>query len=223
MKKTRKILILVIAIFLQFTLCSCNYEYVPRNYKNDLSKQNLANGSIPNMEYGATTFERYINKSYLEEYPYIDGYYGYYREEYYKKTNISLFGFDKEISSILNYGADERLFIYIQYDDETYQKAKNHLIGAEDLNLSESLIETYNGYVFCHGFGSDKKANSFGNFVYNDSNNTIILLALYYHEPVKNNSLGLHYIVENNSYYLKDCEWHEYMEKLFGNWYDFAT
>ena len=222
MRKLKKILLLVITIFLLFSLCACTYEYVPRNYKNNLDKQTFVNGKIPDMEYSATTFEQYINKSYFEEYPYIDGYYGYYREEYYLKTQISLFGLNKEISSILNYGSDERLFVYIRYDDETYQKAKEYLMEAGDLNLSEHPIEEYNGYVFYHGFGSDKKVNDFGNFVYNDSNNTIILLAFYYHEPEENNSLGLYYNDENNSYHLKDCEWHEYIEMLFGSWYDFS-
>ncbi len=219
----KKILLLVITIFLLFSLCACSYEYVPRNYKNDLDKQTFVNGKIPNMDNSSTTFERYINKSYFEEYPYFDGYYGYYREEYYLKTKISLFGFNKEISSILNYGADERLFVYIRYDDEIYQKAKEYLMEVGDLNSSEHPIEEYNGYVFYHGFGSDKKANDFGNFVYNDSNNTIILLAFYYHEPEENNSLGLYYNTENNSYHLEDCEWHEYIERLFGIWYDFSV
>ena len=224
MRMLRRILLLVIIIFLIFTLCSCTYDYefAPRNYKNDFEKKPFANGQIPNMEYSSTTFEKYINNSYFQEYPYIDGYYGYYREEYYVKNKISLFGFNKEISSILNYGSDERLFAYIQYDDETYQKAKEYLMEVGDLSSSEHPIEEYNGYVFYHGFGSDKLANDFGNFVYNDSNNTIVLLAFYYHEPVENNSLGLYYNTENNSYYLEDCEWHEYIKMLFGNWYDFS-
>lgn len=224
MRKLRKILLLVITIPIIFSLCACTYtrEYIPRNYKNDLDKQIFVNGKFPNMEYSATTFEKYINKSYFEEYPYVDGYYGYYRDEYYLKTKISLFGFNKEISSVLNYGSDERLFAYIRYDDEIYQKAKEYLMAAGDLNLYEPPIEEYNGYVFYHGFGSDKKANDFGNFVYNDSNNTIILLAFYYHEPEENNSLGLYYNTENNSYHLEDCEWHEYIEMLFGSWYNFS-
>ena len=67
MIKFKKILLLVITIPLLFTLCSCTYEYVPRNYKNDLDKQTFVNGKIPNMEYSSTTFERYINKSYFGE------------------------------------------------------------------------------------------------------------------------------------------------------------
>ena len=99
---------------------------------------------------------------------------------------------------------------------------KEYLMAAGDLNLYEPPIEEYNGYAFYHGFGSDKKANDFGNFVYNDSNNTIILLAFFYHEPEENNSLGLYYNTENNSYHLEDCEWHEYIEMLFGSWYNFS-
>ena len=228
MRTLRRVLLLVITIiFLLFTLCSCafDYEYVPLNYKgkNNNDKLPFVNGNIPNMMHTATTFERYINESYFEEYPCIDGYYGYAAEGYHKEITISALGYNIKIRPLLGSGADERLFVYLQYDGETYQKAKEYLIEVGGVNLSESPIEEYNGYVFYHGFGSDKEDNNFGNFVYNDSNNTIILLAFFYHEPEENNTLGLSYDSETVSYHLKDCVWHEHIEMLFGRWYDFSA
>ena len=210
MKNARKILLVTVILFC-LSLSSCTQDFATKDFEFT-DKQSYEKGCPFAMEYGVL-YSEYITESYLEEYPFVDGYYGYYRHEnfYFPMCTTSFFGFDVKIP-LFDIAVDERLLLYFQYDKETYQRVKVYL--AENLRLSEAPTHEYNGYVFYDSFTnqshtSKRDPHNFNSLVYNDANNTIILLGLYYNN-------------DNNELYSTDYDWHEYLEVVYGGWYDFS-
>ena len=211
--KKLRIILLAGILTVAFTLSSCYY-------KNDKLILVSRDGDLPipdtqSYEAGIDTVNEYIScpidDGFLEKYPYIDGYYGYNLDSPYfiEAYPISIFNTDIEIPR-LNKDFDERLLLYFQYDTETYKQAKEYLM--ETLYLSEHFTEEYNGYLFYDRlvYSSDKNhPESFSYFVCNDSNGTIILLELYYNK-------------QNDPLYREGYTWGEYMDVVYGEWYDFS-
>ena len=203
-----KKILLVIALSMCITLCSCTHDFVAEDFEFT-DTQKLEYDSIPIMEYTSFVYERCMTESFFEEYPCSDAYYGYNREENLYLTYIDILNFSVP-SPLIGLDVDERRLLCFTYDDETYLKAKAYLM--ENMGLSEHPIEEYNEYVFYDIFdyiGLEGTNHDFSNFVYNDDTNTIIILELYYN-------------VHNKDIYNSDYQWHEYIQELYSGWYNFS-
>ena len=111
------------------------------------------------------------------------------------------------------YALDERVLVYIKYDDDTYENAKKYAM--ENLILSDAPVEEYNGYVFYDNFTNDgnefKFPYMFNRLAYNDSNNTLIFLGLY----------CVHYD-DDYLFRLYEYEWADLLEVMYEEWYSFS-
>lgn len=187
--------------------CSCteNHGNIEIDFPETISYEGQW---IRGIEYGHN-YSDIITEVFVKEYPYLDGYYGYYLDEdLYLDSDWRTFevcDFNINIPAV-DIGVDERLLLYFRYEDEVYQRAKGYLM--ENLDLSNTPIEEYNGYIFYDNFTSDKYMYEFNRFVYNDNNNAIILLGLYYDY--------------SNEFYADDYELGDFLNMFYGGWYDFS-
>ena len=68
-------------------------------------------------------------EAFIERFPYLNGDYQYY-----------------DNSSLLNINFEEKAFLYLEYDAETYAEAKEYCLS--HMYLSQDFVREYNGYVF---------------------------------------------------------------------------
>lgn len=210
MKKITSLIVIVITLCLVLASCKQNTDNIEID---DMEIEfpetiNFPVNYIRGIEYGVT-YSSHINEAFFEEYPCLDGYYGYYIDEnlYLDRCTIQVNRLNINIP-VIDIGVDERLLLYFQYEDEVYQKAKAYLMN--NLDLSDAPVEEYNGYVFYDSFVTKKYSHSylFNKFACNDSNNTIVLFGLHYNGHSKLN--------------VDDYEWEEFLDKFYGGWYNFS-
>ncbi len=145
MKKIINLLVIVITLSLMFSSCTESHGNVEIDFPETISYEEQW---IRGIEYG-NNYSENINEVFVKEYPYLDGYYGYYLDEdlYFDSDwrTFEVYGFNINIPAV-DLGVDERLLLYFRYEDEVYQKAKTYLMGT--LDLSDTPVEEYNGYIF---------------------------------------------------------------------------
>lgn len=143
---------------------------------------------------------------YAPIFPYDNGDFFYFFSENYNEEKKRTEVFDKTL-------------LYLQYDKEFYQIAKECLMERA-LRLSEEPVEVYNDYIFYDNnsptnfslrgsppLNNDYAPYEFVRFAYNDSNRTIVCIGFY----TRN--------VEEVAEVADD--WGAFLERYFGEWYSF--
>ena len=103
----------------------------------------------------------------------------------------------------------ERVFLYLQYDDDIYLKAKQYAM--EELALSDDMVVQYNNYMFYdNNVNSNRFPYRFKRFAYNDSNNTLIFIGF-------DVSVELYSEVDEAI-----NDWGIFLEKYYGEFYTFS-
>lgn len=202
----KRITAVLIVITLCLTLCSCT-EDNHGNVEIDFPETESYEDHVYSVDYGVG-YGGFID--FVKEYPYSEGYQGHYLDSdlfWVPDWSFKVFDFTVTIP-VVDLGVDERLLLYFRYEDDVYQKAKAYLM--EDLELSDDTLPMaeYNGYVFYDIFLSRDSIRDFNCFVYNDNNNTIILLGLYYTYCTDKVYVGY--------------EFPEFLNAFYGGWYDFS-
>ena len=211
-KASRWLLTLLIVSCMLLSSCSSKETADELSVKIEVPEIRSLEDSIWGMQFGVA-YSYYITPEFLKEYPYKEGYWRHHYGtcHYFYWEQVASIGSLKINKPVYDLRVDERLLIHLQYDKETYPKAKSYL--AELFELSDTCVQEYNGYVFYGNFQDDFRGspNDFDWFAYNDSNNTIIILALFYTD------------VEEIDLVNGDYEWSEILEMFFGGWYDFSV
>ena len=194
MKAIKKLMAVLLLIACAISFCSCTFldflfytptpEELPKRSLDDFSTNISSKGLSSNM----------IPEGFIDRFAYSEGYFYYY------------------FSGDLDPDSREILFVFFQYDDATYQLAKEYVI--EQMPLSDNVVETYNNYCFYDVLGDDRYLirypDCFVRFCYNDTNNTLIFLAL--------DAYGEYRETTNE---LAD-NWGAFLDEFYGQWYDFS-
>ena len=180
MKKVIFIVLLVLVFCISFNSCCC-----PNTYQIS----GLKNFHPHNSEFG--TSDKIIPENFIDKYNYIHGDYHYIEEG----------------MSIFEHTVD-RSIIYLSYNDAVYLDAKQYAM--DNLDLSENVVEEYNGYIFYDNYADDfSYPHNFKRFAYNDDNNTLIFIGCYI-------SLDLNEEVNE----IAD-NWGTFLDKYYGEYYSF--
>ena len=160
-------------------------------------KKSLDNFSEEWSNYSTT--DNIIPEGFINRFAYTDGY-------------CYHFCFGKDFS----FAVSDRALLFFEYDDETYNQAKEYVFA--NLILSSKPVEEYNGYIFYDNY-SEQLFNeessyafpyAFMRFAYNDSKNTLIFIGCFtshdFDENMKQTS----------------ADWGVFLEKYYGEWYDFS-
>ena len=180
--------LLLISAFLCFCLSSCLSD-------NDCTTKKMSledfSPNISEMSLG----QKIIPVDFIDKYNYSDGYFCY--DSGYLFSNTSR----------------ERLLLFFQYDDTTYQLAKEYAM--QNLTLSNDPVEIYNDYHFYDNLSDEYYANKypimFLRFCYNDTNNTLLFLGLI--------TMGDYAQTANE---LSDA-YEAFLKEFYGDWYDFSA
>ena len=176
-------------IMLTALLCSCSYHYTDRG---------LENFSVNDSSVGLC--RGLLPDDFMDEFSYANGDYFYSANE---ESAISF--------------CEEKVLIYLQYDNIVYQNAKKHAM--DNLMLSES-VAIYNGYFFYNNdtpasLGNDHLDSKnypyeFVRFAYNDNNNTLIFMGFSVTADLQSE-------VDEVA-----DDWGAFLEKYYGEWYSFS-
>ena len=194
MKAIKKLTAVLLLIACAISFCSCTFldflfytatpEEMPKRSFDDfgpsLSRVGLGSNMIP--------------EGFIDQFAYSEGYFYYYGP-------VTLLPDSRE-----------SLFMFFQYDDATYQLAKEYVI--DTMPLSDSAVEEYNNYHFFDVLGDHRYLNRYPScfirFCYNDTNNTLIFLAL--------EAFGQY---RESTSELAD-DWSAFLDEFYGQWYDFS-
>ena len=168
---------------------------------------------LENYSYGALDYsicsESFIEPALLNEYAYLDGNF-----EAYMKASESFFNFPPFAKS----------FIYLQYDANTYESAKQYMI--ENLQHSyaisiESSIYAENGYVFyCKTIEAPPSWSFWTGF--NDELKTLYFFGLYNSDyPTDITSTGETYAARAIALYEKEG-FAGFLREYYSEYYDFG-
>lgn len=156
-------------------------------------KRSLDSFSSTWSNYGTT--RNIIPEGFIDKFAYTDGYC------YHFCFGKSDFSFD----------ISDRALLFFEYDDETYNQAKEYVFA--NLTLSSEPIEEYNGYIFYDNYAEHFNFDfpyAFLRFAYNDSKNTLIFMGCYTFEDFDKD-------IEQTS-----ADWGAFLEEYYGEWYDFS-
>ena len=99
----------------------------------------------------------------------------------------------------------DRSIIYLSYDSAVYADAKQYAMN--NMSLSDDIVEECNGYVFYDNYVDEDFSfpRNFKRFAYNDTHNTLIFIGFFTGED------------------FDLTDWEEFLEKHYGDWYNFSA
>ena len=192
----KKVLCLVIALVLLFSFCSCTDKDI-HHFGIDYYLESGENCSM----YGVTRFV--YSPEFVEQYEYIDAGFHYFES----KTAQSFVDINRN-------GGYELGILYIRYRDTVYEEAKATLIENSEY-LNEAPAYSYNGYAFYRLNFDRTGASDYKMHAYNDKKGVIVLLGFFGLGKLKNGERQPLGELPDES------ELPEYLDKYFGEYYDF--
>ena len=195
----KRIITIILVILLVFSLVSCQAE----NYYRTGMDFYISHGENCS-QHGVTRFV--YSPEFVERYEYIDANFHYFESKVFR-TVLPVIWVNK-------HGGYELALLYIHYTDEVYEIAKADLLDNTKY-LSESPIYSYNGYDFYRlTIYSDDNSNYILH-AFDDQNKRVVLLGFYACGKLENGKRQPLGELPDES------EWGEYLEKYYGEFYDF--
>ena len=140
-----------------------------------------------------STSDKIMPDDFLNKFEYVSGDYRYMEENFISWTEPTV----------------DRSLVWLSYDSFVYADAKQYAM--DNMVLSESAVEEYNGYVFYDNYADIERdgfsyPRRFKRFGYNDSKNTLIFIGFYHSDRS-----------------LSFSEWSAFLEEFYNEWYDFSV